>query len=92
MTDSAPWRRPTGAESVIIRTKDGGSKWEKLQDGLTESSKSFPGAIALDQSNPDHLYAGFKSGEIYASEDNGDCWAKLDVKVSAISDMRCVQA
>ena len=87
-----PWRRPSGAESIIIRTKDGGQRWERLEDGLSEASKSFPGAITFDEGSPDHIYAGFKNGEIYSSKDSGDCWEKLDVKVSAIADMQCVQA
>lgn len=79
------------AGSVIIRTKAGGGKWERVGNGLSEATKSFAGAITFDETSPGHLYTGFKSGEIYASRDNGDHWAWLDVEVASISSMTCFQ-
>jgi len=85
------WRgRPKGAESLVIRTKDGGRKWEPLNGRLSDTGRSFAEAIAFDESNPDHIYLGLKNGEIYMSEDGGDSWAQLGVKLPSISDMRCV--
>ena len=78
-------------EPVIIRTKDRSRIWERVIDGLSEATRSFAGAITFDESSPGHLYTGFKSGEIYVSRDNGDHWARLDMKVACISDMKCVQ-
>lgn len=87
------WRgRPTGAESLVIRTKDGGNKWERLNGNLSSVGNDFPEAIAFDESDPDHIYLGLRHGEIYASEDAGDSWGKLDVKLPSISDMKCVRA
>ena len=43
------WRkRPTGAESIIIRTLDGGKKWDQLDGKISEISKNFTEAIAID--------------------------------------------
>jgi photosystem II stability/assembly factor-like uncharacterized protein len=85
------WRsRPSGAESVMIRSRDGGSKWEKLEKGLSGTSRNFPEAIVIDQANPERLYAGFRSGELFGSEDSGDSWTKVDVKVPAVADMKCL--
>lgn len=86
------WRRPTGAESVMVRTKDGGKKWERLDGQLSEISKNFAEAIAIDPSNPSHLYAALRSGDLFASGDGGDSWATLDAKVPSVSDMKCVPA
>lgn len=87
------WRkRQTGAESLIIRTKDGGKTWQHLDGKISEISKNFAEAIAIDESDPDRLYAALRSGELYASQDGGDTWAKLEVKVASVSDMKCVSA
>jgi len=86
------WRRPTGAESIIVRTKDGGSKWEQLEGGLSEVSKGFAEAVIIDEAKPEHLYAALRNGDLYSSQDSGDSWAKMDISVSSVSDMKCAHA
>jgi photosystem II stability/assembly factor-like uncharacterized protein len=73
-----------------VRTEDGGKSWQPLDGGLAEGGKQFVEALVIDQAHPEHLYAGVRSGEIYASQDGGASWSKLNVKVDSISDMRCV--
>ena len=85
-------RRETGAESAIIRTKDGGKIWEKIDGGLPDLQKKFPEAIAIDEANTNHVYAALRSGEFYASEDAGNSWRKLDVEFPSVSNMKCVNA
>jgi len=80
------------AEPVIIRTKDGGRRWERVRDGFSEATRSFAGVITFDKSSPVHLYTGSKSGEIYSNGDNGNHWARLDMTVASISNMKCVQS
>ena len=54
------WRRQqAGAESVIVRSDDGGRSWQSL--GTRVASADFPEALALDTDG--HLYAGFRSGD-----------------------------
>lgn len=87
------WRsRSTGAESVVVRTSDGGSKWEKLDGGLSQASHEFPEALAFDESNPENLYAATRGGELFGSKDNGTSWSKYDIKTPSVSDMKCVNA
>ena len=81
-----------GIKSAVIRTRDSGESWEKVEKGLEETSTNFATAIVFDEENPDRLYLGLSSGELYASQDGGDSWAKLGVKAPSISDMRCVRA
>jgi photosystem II stability/assembly factor-like uncharacterized protein len=87
------WRRTTGAESLVIRSRDGGRRWEKLDGGLSEASKNFAEAIVFDESNPDRIFAALRSGDLYASQDGGDSWGKANVKIPAsISDLKVVHA
>ena len=86
------WRRPTGAECIIVRTQDGGKSWHQLDSNVTEGGKKFVEVLVIDKAQPEHIYAGLRSGEIYASHDGGGGWTKLNVKVDSISDMQCVHA
>src|SRR5258706_6637862 len=87
------WRkRQSGAESLMIRSKDGGKSWQQLDGKIAAIKKDFPEAIALDPSDPNRVYAALRGGEIYASRDGGDQWDKLNVKVGSVSDMKCVAA
>ena len=82
------WRRPSGAESVIIRTTDGGKKWGRLEKGLSDVSESFATDIIFDDADPNQVYIALTNGELYSSRDTGDSWTKLDVKMPPISPMR----
>ena len=87
------WRgRPSGAESQIIRTKDGGKSWEALSEGLEGISENFAECISFNEAHPDNVYAALRNGTLYQSADGGDSWEKLSVRISAASDMKCVQA
>jgi photosystem II stability/assembly factor-like uncharacterized protein len=86
------WRRPTGAESVLVRTADGGSTWERLELGLPELSKDFPEALAVAAGDADQVYAAFRGGEVLSSDDAGRSWAQLDVRVPAAHDIQHVAA
>jgi photosystem II stability/assembly factor-like uncharacterized protein len=85
------WRRATGAESVIIRTADGGRSWSKLDAG-EELSRGFVEAFAMDPRNPDRMFGALRSGEMILSEDGGNSWQKLEVTVPSLSNMKCVSA
>lgn len=85
------WRkRESGAESMLIRSKDGGKSWQALNGTMSTSGKDFPEAIALDPADPNRVYAAMRGGELYASADGGDRWEKIGVQVASASDMKCV--
>jgi photosystem II stability/assembly factor-like uncharacterized protein len=87
------WRRATGAESVVVRSKDGGKSWHKLNGQLSDTSRQFAEAIVIDEANPDRIYAALRTGELYGSQDGGDSWSRLNVtSPAAVSDMKCVSA
>ena len=77
---------------MLIRTTDGGKSWQPLNGTLSTQGKDFPEAIAIDSADATRVYAAMRGGELYASRDGGDKWEKLEVKVGAVSDMKCVAA
>jgi len=82
------WRRETGAESMLIRTKDGGETWEPLNKGYEDARKQFAEAIVIDREQPNRLYAAQRSGDIYASEDAGDSWTSVDARVPGVAHVK----
>jgi PKD repeat protein len=68
------------AYSKIYKTNDGGSSWTDISSGLPVSSASLT-YIAVDPSDPDHLYvtfSGYVSGKkVYESNDGGSNWNNI---------------
>jgi len=88
------WRnREGGAQSQMVRSKDGGKTWEALNRGLDGLSENFAECISFDPQDPDRVYAALRNGNLYRSEDGGDSWAKVDLRIpAAVSDTQCVNA
>jgi photosystem II stability/assembly factor-like uncharacterized protein len=86
------WRRETGAESLMVRSRDGGQSWQDVSKGLEAASRDFPEAIVVDPEQTDTIYAGFRKGDFYASRDGGDSWEKLDIHAPSVADLRLVHA
>ena len=83
----------------MIRSKDGGRKWEKLDGDFSDNGKNYAMAIEIDEDDPTHLYAAMRSGmsgrgggNLYASEDSGDSWRKINVEVPTVGAMKVVNA
>ena len=76
-------RRPTGAESVVIRSIDGGQTWERRGEGI--ATTDFPEALAVDAEGC--LYAGCRSGDLYTSADAGEFWQRTDLHVPEITSV-----
>jgi len=82
------WRRPTGAESMLVRSKDGGESWEQLSRGLDGAQSGFAEAIIVDKEDPNRLFAAQRGGDIYASEDGGDSWTSVDAHVPGVASAK----
>jgi photosystem II stability/assembly factor-like uncharacterized protein len=89
--DPRDWNRPTGAESMVIRSEDAGVTWETV-GALDVASKTCPASIVFDPEDPDNVYIGYRNGEIHASHDGGDTWQKVDVDVPPISHITIAHA
>jgi photosystem II stability/assembly factor-like uncharacterized protein len=87
------WRRPTGPEALMIRSQDGGRTWQAMDlGGVPEAKGHFAAAIAVDSEDPERVYVALEDGELIGSQDGGDSWAKLGVKIPGINDIKCVSA
>ena len=70
-----------GGGAGIFKSTDGGDSWTAINNGLTESSNlpTMIGAIAIDPSNPQNLYAGDGTFQaVFKSTDGGASWAESD--------------
>jgi photosystem II stability/assembly factor-like uncharacterized protein len=76
-------RRPSGAESVVIRSNDGGRTWERLGAGIPGTD--FPEALAVDDGGC--LYAGCRSGNLYTSADDGQSWQGSGLQTPEITSI-----
>ena len=86
------WRkRPSGAEAFLIQSTDGGKSWKKLDNELARANRSFVESFAFDPADPDRMYAAQQNGDLFGSENAGESWFKLDVKLPALSDMKAAR-
>jgi photosystem II stability/assembly factor-like uncharacterized protein len=68
-----------------LKTYDGGTTWQKLFTGMSQSRVL---AIGIDPATPSTVYLGTKDDGIYSSYDGGRYWLSLrtgldDVRVTA---------
>ena len=84
--DPGQWRMSHDAGTAIMRSRDGGRSWEHLHRGIPASARcnieamslvSYPGGFSL--------FVGNTDGEVYASEDGGDSWARIADSLGPVS-------
>lgn len=64
--------------AAVWRTRDGGTQWQALRNGLPQENAFFGvlrQAMSADTLNPAGIYAGTNTGTLYASSDEGETWA-----------------
>ena len=82
-------KRQTGAEAVLIRSKDGGRNWQKLDSVVV--GYDFPEVIQFDSANPTRMFIALKRGVVCLSEDNGESWRTVGIETTGVADLRVVQ-
>ncbi|MGI8577192.1 MAG: WD40/YVTN/BNR-like repeat-containing protein [Nocardioidaceae bacterium] len=85
-------RIPPEGKPRVWRSRDAGSTWSELSQGLPEDG-FFAGvmrdAMAADNASPTGLYLGARDGSVYASNDAGDSWRLV---AQHLPDVLCVRA
>jgi photosystem II stability/assembly factor-like uncharacterized protein len=85
-------RFPVDNRCRVFRSVDAGSSWFASTDGLP-TKPYYPAvlrdAMCSDDADPAGVYFGSRSGDVFASRDEGDSWSTL---VSHLPDVTCVRA
>jgi hypothetical protein len=85
-------RFPVDRACRVFRSTDAGATWQPLTQGLPQGP-FFPvvlrDAMCVDDQSPAGVYFGTRSGEVYASRDDGDSWAQV---AAHLPDVLCVRS
>jgi hypothetical protein len=75
----------------VYRTSNAGASWDELTRGLPQKNAYITvlrDAFASDQFDRAGLYFGTRSGEVYASQDDGDSWELLAEHLPPVLSVR----
>jgi photosystem II stability/assembly factor-like uncharacterized protein len=78
--DSDEFRCTPDGQARVYRTRDGGDSWAPLGDGLPRRDAWLTvlrDGFASDGLDPAGLYFGTRTGQLFASADEGDHWRAL---------------
>jgi hypothetical protein len=84
-------RFPPGLRCQVYRSEDAGSTWAPLRDGLPETpfyAAVLRDAMCADDADPAGVYFGTRTGEVYASRDEGDSWVQVAAHLPDILSIR----
>ena len=84
-------RFPPEGKCRVYRSEDAGKTWDALGKGLPDGfwSGVMRDAMCADDADPAGLYFGSRTGEVYASRDEGDSWQPV---ATHLPDVLCVRA
>jgi photosystem II stability/assembly factor-like uncharacterized protein len=85
-------RFPVDRQCRVFRSADAGATWEPLSKGLP-TEPYYPAvlrdAMCADDAATAGVYFGTRSGEVYASRDEGESWSRL---AAHLPDVLCLRA
>jgi photosystem II stability/assembly factor-like uncharacterized protein len=67
-------------KAAVWRTRDAGSNWQRLADGLPQEDAHvgvLREGMAIDTYDQPGLYFGTSTGQLFASADEGDTWTEI---------------
>ena len=82
-----------GASAAVWRTRDGGSSWERLSQGLPQHGAYLSvlrEAMSTDTLPDPGVYFGTSTGQLFASRDGGDTWNLLAEFLPPIAGVEAV--
>jgi photosystem II stability/assembly factor-like uncharacterized protein len=78
--DPGHGRTMPDGHAAVWRTKDAGSSWQRLDQGLPHEN-AFVGVLrdgmSIDRHDTPGLYFGTSTGQLYASPDEGESWSEI---------------
>jgi hypothetical protein len=87
-------RMPPDDRCRLFRTSDAGATWEPLTDGLPQEHAYFSvlrDALCTDDADPAGVYFGTRSGEVFASRDEGESWTSIARHLPDVLVVRAAQ-
>jgi hypothetical protein len=83
-------RCPPEGKLRVFRTRDAGSTWEPLTEGLPQND-AFMGVyrdgLCCDRLDPAGVYFGTNTGQLYASANGGDSWTLITRNLPPITSV-----
>lgn len=77
--ESDEYRFPKNGRLSVYRSTNGGDSWQEMHDGMPDDSYAIVlrGSLAVDNLSPCGVYVGTTSGQVIASNNNGQSWSVL---------------
>jgi photosystem II stability/assembly factor-like uncharacterized protein len=93
MDGTRVWPRTSpGGKPAVYRTRNGGVRWERLDDGLPSENAWFTvmrqAMTADEDARRTGVYFGTTSGEIWASLDGAESWKRIAQHLPRIYSVR----
>ena len=86
--ESDEFRCTPEAKLRVYRTKNAGSSWEPLTEGLPQEDAFetiLRDSMKADANNPTGLYFGTRSGKLFGSNNGGESWTAISEGLPAIT-------
>jgi photosystem II stability/assembly factor-like uncharacterized protein len=77
-------------QAAVWRTRDAGSSWQRLDRGLPQHDAHLGvlrEGLAIDAYDTPGLYFGTSTGQVFASDDEGESWREIASYLPAISSV-----
>ena len=88
--DPGHGRTMPDGQAAVWRTRDAGSSWQKLGNGLP-SENAYVGVLrdgmAIDKQDEPGLYFGTSTGQLFGSTDEGESWSEIAGYLPGISSV-----
>jgi photosystem II stability/assembly factor-like uncharacterized protein len=88
--DPGHGRTMPDGQAAVWRTKDAGSSWDRLSNGLPQENAHIGvlrEGMAWDTYETPGYYFGTSTGQVYASADDGESWNEIASYLPAISSV-----